>query len=88
MLKERKKTNNYIFVYMIPFSRVKRWLKMGVTRMGFIFCLRFRRHFFRHTDFLRFKILKKIFFLNLDFGYHGKMYRLVSCIPILRRFFY
>ena len=26
-------------------------------------------------------------FLNLDFGYHRKMYRLVPCIPILRGFF-
>ena len=49
--------------------------------------MRFRRHFFRHTDFLRFKISRKFLFLNLDFGYHGKMYRLVPCIPILRGFF-
>ena len=55
---------------------------------GFIFCLRFRRHFFRHTDFLRFKISKKIFFKNLDFGYHRKMHRLVPCIPIFRWVFW
>ena len=39
--------------------------------------------FFRHTDFLRFKISKNIFFLNLDFMCHRKMYRLRPCIPIL-----
>ena len=54
---------------------------------GFIFCLRFRCHFFRHTDFLRFKISKRIFFLISNFRYHGKMYRLVPCIPIFRGFF-
>ena len=48
----------------------------------------FRRHFFRHPDFLRFNILKKKIFKNLDFGYHRKMYRLVPCIPILRGFFF
>ena len=52
---------------------------------SFIFCLRFRRHFFRHTDFLRFQ--KKNFFKNLDFRCHRKMYRLVSCIPIFRGYF-
>ena len=35
---------------------------MGIAEIGFIFCLRFRRNFFRHTDFLRFKILKIFFF--------------------------
>ena len=57
-----------------------------MRKWGFIFCLRFRRHFFKHTDFLRFKISKKIFFLNFDFGYQRKMYRLVPCIPILGSF--
>ena len=52
------------------------------------FAWRFRRHFFRHTDFLRFKILRKFFFVfNLDFGYHRKMYRLIPCTPILGLFF-
>ena len=40
-----------------------------------------------HTDFLRFKFSKKIFFLNLDFEYHRKMYRLVPCIHIFRGVF-
>ena len=37
-----------------------------------------------HTDFLRFKISKKYFFLNLDFRCHRKMYRLVPRIPTFR----
>ena len=36
-------------------------LKMGIVEMGFIFSLRFRCNFFRHTDFLRFKISKFFF---------------------------
>ena len=35
---------------------------MGIVEIGFVFCLRFRRHFFRHTDFSRFKISKKFVF--------------------------
>ena len=58
-----------------------------MRELGFYFCLRFRRHFFRHTDFLGFEISKKIFFLNSDFRYHRKMYRLFPCIPIFRGFF-
>ena len=35
---------------------------MGIVKMGGgYFWLRFRRHFFRHRDFLRFKISKKKF---------------------------
>ena len=60
---------------------------MGITRMGFYFLLRFRRHFFRHTDFRRFKVSKKIFLKNSDFRHHRKMYRLGTCIPIFRGFF-
>ena len=60
---------------------------MGITGIGFYFCLRFRRHFFRHMDFLRFEISKKIGLKNLDFNYHRKMYRLGPCIPILGGFF-
>ena len=59
---------------------------MGIVEMGFIFFLRFRRHFFRHTDFSRFKISKS-FFKNSDFGCYRKMYRLGPCIPIFRGFF-
>ena len=47
---------------------------MGIAEIGFYFCLRFRHNFFRHTDFLRFKISKKIFFLNSDFRYHRKIF--------------
>ena len=61
---------------------------MGIVEIGFIFCLRFRRHLFRHTDFSRFKISKKNFFKNSDFGCHRKMYRLGPCIPIFRVFFF
>ena len=32
---------------------------MGIAEIAFYFLLTFRRPFFRHTDFLRFKILKK-----------------------------
>ena len=32
-----------------------------MRKKGFIFCLRFKRHFFRHTDLWRFKISKKNF---------------------------
>ena len=61
---------------------------MGIAEMRFSFLQeRVRRHFFRHTDFLRFKISKKIFFLNSDFRYYRKMYRLFPCIPIFRQFF-
>ena len=35
---------------------------MGIVEIGFVFFLRFRRHFFRHTDFSRFKISKKFVF--------------------------
>ena len=56
---------------------------MGIAEIEFYFLLEIQASFFRHTDILRFKISKKIFFLNLDFGYHRKMYRLVPCIPIL-----
>ena len=54
---------------------------------GFIFSLGFRHHFFGHTGFRRFKISKKIFFLNSDFRHHRKMYRLGTYIPIFRWFF-
>ena len=67
------------------FLELKNSLKWVLWEWGFIFCLRFRRHFFRHTDFLRFQ--KKNFFKNLDFRCHRKMYRLVSCIPIFRGYF-
>ena len=50
--------------------------------------MRFRRNFFRHTDFLRLKILKKIFKKNSDFRRHRKMYRLVLCIPIFSGVFF
>ena len=60
---------------------------MGIAEIGFIFCLRFRRHFFRHTDFLRFKMSKTFFFKKLDFRYRRKMSRLFPCIPIFRGFF-
>ena len=70
------------------FLGLKNSLKWVLWEWGFIFCLRFRRHFFRHTDFFRFKILKKKIFLNSDFRYHRKMYRLFPCIPIFRGFFY
>ena len=36
---------------------------MGIIKIGFIFCLRFRRHFPRHTDFSRFEIFEKKIFL-------------------------
>ena len=49
------------------FLEFKNSLKWVLWEWGFICCLRFRRHFFRHMDFLRFNISKKIFFLNLDF---------------------
>ena len=35
---------------------------MGITEIGFYFLLEIQVPFFRHTDFLGFKILKKIFF--------------------------
>ena len=60
---------------------------MDIAERGFYFLLKIRRHFFRHTDFLGFEISKKIFFLNSDFRYHRKMYRLFPCIPIFRGFF-
>ena len=59
-----------------------------MRKWGFLFCKRVRHHFFRHTDFLRFKISKKFFFLNSDFRYYRKMYRLFPCIPIFRYFFF
>ena len=61
---------------------------MGIAEIGFIFCLRFRRHFFRHTDFLRFKMSKTFFFKKLDFRYRRKMSRLFPCIPIFRGVFF
>ena len=54
---------------------------MGIAEIGFFFS------FFRHTDFLGFKISKKNFFLYSDFKCHRKMYRLAYSIPIFRGFF-
>ena len=55
--------------------------------MGFYFCLRFRRHFFRHTDFIDFKIFEFFFFKIQILRFHRKMCGLFPCIPILRWFF-
>ena len=76
----------YLFTWYL-FLELKNSLKWVLREWGFTFCLRFRRHFFRHTDFLRFKILKKIFFFKFRFWVSWKKYRLVPCIPILRRLF-
>ena len=42
-----------IFVCIIPLE-LKKSLKWVLREWGFIFCLRFGHHFFRHTDSLRF----------------------------------
>ena len=73
---------------MIPFLELTNSEKWVLQEWGFIFCLRLRRHFFRHTDFRRFKISKKFILKNLDFRHHRNIYRLGPCIPIFSFFFF
>ena len=88
MLKVFKNTNNCIFICMIPFLKLKIVKKWVLRKWVFIFCLRFRRHFLRHTNFLGFlKFREKNFFIRF-LKYHRKMYRLGPCIPILRVLFW
>ena len=63
---------------------------MSIAEIGFYFCLRFRRHFFRHTSFLGFKILKKIcfFFLIQILAIIGKCIGCCLAYPFLGEFFF
>ena len=54
MLKVFKNTSNCIFICMIPFSKLKIVKKWVLRKWVFIFWLRFRRHFLRHTNFFGF----------------------------------
>ena len=63
-------------VYLFPWylSMVKNWLKMGITGMGFKFCLTFRHHFLGLRNFRR-----KIEFRSKEFGEKG-----FSCFHVNR----
>ena len=63
-------------VYLFPWylSMVKKWLKMGITGMGFKFCLTFRRHFLGLRNFRR-----KIEFRSKGFREKG-----ISCFQVNR----
>ena len=63
------------------FFRVKNSQKM---EWGFYYCLKFRRHFFRHTRFQDLKISKKKFLSIWVLRSQRKMCRLFPCIPIFR----
>ena len=54
MLKVFKNTNNCIFICMTPFLELKIVKKWVLRKWVFIFCLRFRRRFLKHTIFLGF----------------------------------
>ena len=78
--------NVYLFAWY--FFRVKNDEKWILWKLGFYFCLRFGRHFFRHIKFQNFKILKKkISFSIYILRYHRKTCRLFPCILIFRGFF-
>ena len=81
MLKVFKNTNNCIFVCMIHFLELKNSQKWVLRKLGFIFCLRFRRHFLRHTDFLRFKISKKNF---KNFRFLGIIEKFIGWVLVYR----
>ena len=80
-----KNVKRLIIICMEPFLEIKNSLKWVSCKWVFIFCWRFRHHFFRHTNFLKFCVK---FFLKIQiWGCHWKMYRLGPCIPIFRVFF-
>ena len=61
---------------------------MGIAEIDFIFCLRFRRNFFRHTNFLRFKISKKNFLKKFRFQVSQKNVQVVSLHTHFQAFFF
>ena len=68
------------------FLELKNSYKWALGEWGFIFCLRFRHHFFFQAyQILRFSDFEKNFFWILRF--HRKMCRLFPCIPIFKGFF-
>ena len=58
-----------------------------MLKLGFYFCLRLTRQFFRHPKFENFRILKKKFFLIYILSFHRKTCRLFPCRPIFKGFF-